>query len=93
MLNQLFLPPTNIFIRFFCTLSNGDSTITFMAKAYIMAIKVSPQNLHACDKNIQKHFIKILKKFNRYCYIFLYSPLMSNFDTLVSSSKRLFAVE
>lgn len=61
MLNKSFLPPTNIFIRFFCTLSKGDSTITLMAKAYIMAIKVSPQNLHACDKNIQKHLHSRIK--------------------------------
>lgn len=47
--NYLFLPPTNIFIMFFWSLSKGDSTITLMANAYMKAYKVSPQNRHACN--------------------------------------------
>lgn len=35
---------------FFWNLSKGDSIITCIAKAYMMAINVSPQNFHAYNK-------------------------------------------
>lgn len=53
-------------MRFFCTLSNGDSIITFIQKAYMKAIKVSPHHLHACSEIIRVHIVKMQQYMTTY---------------------------